>query len=59
MKYRNDLDECLTYFKLLFNFPKFRILFFGYPKLLSALSLIIRQQGAQATRELRYINYAI
>jgi hypothetical protein len=34
MNYRNDLDECLTFFKYFFNFPNFRISVFGLPNLL-------------------------
>jgi hypothetical protein len=40
-------NECLTYFELLFEFPNFRILFFGLPNF-----LIIMQQGTQVAREL-------
>ena len=35
MNYRNDLEECLTYFKKNLNLPNFRILFFELPNLLS------------------------
>ena len=44
-------------FELLFwsvQFLKYN--FFGLPNLLSHFNLIIRQKGAQATRELRYQN---
>ena len=35
MNYRKDLDECLTYFKLNFNKPNFRMLIIGMSNLLS------------------------
>ena len=35
MNYKNVLDECLTYFKLLFEYANVRILFNGLPNLLS------------------------
>ena len=34
MNSKNDLDECLTYSKLLYNVPNFRIIFFGLHNLL-------------------------
>ena len=41
MNYKNDLDECLTYFNLIFNFPNFRLLFTGLPNLLSHFNWLL------------------
>ena len=54
MNYRNDLDECLTYFELLFGFAQSQNIVFWVAQLTLVLHLIIRQQGDQTTRELLY-----
>ena len=56
MNYKNDLDECLTYFKILFEFAQFQNIVFWVAQLTFALYLIIRLKGAQAARELQYLN---
>jgi hypothetical protein len=45
MNYKNDLDECLTYFKLLFlTYPIFLILFSRLPNLLSHFNQLLSKK---------------
>ena len=50
MNYRNELDECQTYFKSFFNMTNFRILFLG-----CLTYFLLSHKDAQVVRELWYV----
>ena len=54
MNYRNDLDECIAYFKLPSEYAQFFNIVFWVALLAFALQLHIRQTVPKAARELWY-----